>query len=204
MASLGAGLVPAAPALVVTARPGLGGLAQSTGAQAGVLPRESTLSAHAVMVVNGSGRPIRNVISTIWTDHPSFAAAPSRLNFANRIGEFVDAVLGSAATVEQLVTTENTDRLKVLRAHRRGALVFPFNTNDYLNPKFTVMVRFTDDAGLHWQIDGDLRLTKLERRADWQATWLAREPQARRLISAPRRLRWLGRSRQSRRLHVRP
>ena len=56
------------------------------GAQAGVLPRESTLYAHAVMVINGSGRPIRNVVSTIWTDHPSFAAAPTRLNFANRIG----------------------------------------------------------------------------------------------------------------------
>jgi len=28
-------------------------------------------------------------------------------------------------------------------------------------------VRFTDDAGLHWQIDHDLHLEKLEHRDDW-------------------------------------
>jgi hypothetical protein len=28
-------------------------------------------------------------------------------------------------------------------------------------------VRFTDDAGLHWQIDPDLHLKKLNDRRDW-------------------------------------
>ena len=135
------------------------------GAQAGVLAAEDTLSVHAVMVTNGSGRPIRDVVATICTDHPSFKASPSRLNFAHRIGEFVDAALAPGTTAEQLMTSENTDRLRVLPARRRGAMVFPFNTRDYLNPKFTV--RFTDDAGLNWQIDNDLHLTGLDSRADW-------------------------------------
>jgi hypothetical protein len=28
-------------------------------------------------------------------------------------------------------------------------------------------LRFTDDAGLHWQIDHDLHLRKLDNRDDW-------------------------------------
>jgi hypothetical protein len=30
-----------------------------------------------------------------------------------------------------------------------------------------VTARFTDDAGLHWQVDPDLHLKKLPDRSDW-------------------------------------
>jgi hypothetical protein len=34
-------------------------------------------------------------------------------------------------------------------------------------PDATMTARFTDDAGLHWQIDHDLHLEKLDSRDDW-------------------------------------
>ncbi len=48
-------------------------------------------------------------------------------------------------------------------------LVQPSSTYGFVYPRWfdpTLEVRLTDDAGLHWQIDGDLHLQKLEAR-DW-------------------------------------
>ena len=35
------------------------------------------------------------------------------------------------------------------------------------NPDARIAARFTDDAGLHWQIDQDLHLESLDKRDDW-------------------------------------
>lgn len=35
------------------------------------------------------------------------------------------------------------------------------------NPDARLAARFTDDAGIHWQIDHDLHLEKLDNRDDW-------------------------------------
>lgn len=32
---------------------------------------------------------------------------------------------------------------------------------------WSISARFTDDAGLHWEIDHHLHLEKIENRADW-------------------------------------
>ena len=132
------------------------------GAAARVLPPESEELVHLVAVTNGSSRPIRNVSCKIEACPVGASVAHDRL--AACVGEFVDMRLGSDAVVDQFVRGENTDHMSVLRSGQKGTFVFPFTTDHYPRPRFTV--RFTDDAGLDWQIDHDLHLTKLDGR-DW-------------------------------------
>jgi hypothetical protein len=51
-----------------------------------------------------------------------------------------------------------------MRASETGALLFPVGAD--LNRDARVTMRFTDDAGLHWQIDHDMHLEKLDNRDD--------------------------------------
>jgi hypothetical protein len=50
-----------------------------------------------------------------------------------------------------------------LKAQERIGFAWRFTIAPYL---FMLEVRFTDDAGLHWQIDRSLHLQKLDKR-DW-------------------------------------
>lgn len=59
---------------------------------------------------------------------------------------------------------ENRETLPVLRAGHSAVLIWPFTTDRYPNARFTA--RFTDDAGLRWQIDNDLHLEK-RASCDW-------------------------------------
>jgi hypothetical protein len=52
----------------------------------------------------------------------------------------------------------------VLRAGQKAAFVWGFTVALY--PSFLLWLRFTDDAGLHWEITTDLHLEKLTKR-DW-------------------------------------
>ena len=54
--------------------------------------------------------------------------------------------------------------MRVLRAGQTAAFVWGITTAQYTN--FSWFVRFTDDAGLEWQIDNLLHLRKLDSR-DW-------------------------------------
>ena len=47
----------------------------------------------------------------------------------------------------------------------RFGFKFPFPVEDH--PDALVKVRFTDDAGLQWEIGHDMHLEKLENRDDW-------------------------------------
>jgi len=53
----------------------------------------------------------------------------------------------------------------VVRAGQTCA--FSFNCDPRSCPNATAAVRFTDDAGLHWQINHDLHLAELDKRTDW-------------------------------------
>jgi len=57
------------------------------------------------------------------------------------------------------------DHVHILRAGGKAGFAFPFAVAEYPQPQY--WVRFTDDAGLHWQIDPDLHLEKLANRDDW-------------------------------------
>jgi hypothetical protein len=54
--------------------------------------------------------------------------------------------------------------MPVLRAGHKGAFVWSFTLAKY--PDLLYWVRFTDDAGLHWEIDTDLHLKRLPAR-EW-------------------------------------
>ncbi len=55
-------------------------------------------------------------------------------------------------------------RVSLIRADQACGFVFPFGVHDHRMAR--ISARFTDDAGLPWQIDHDLHLEKLEQR-DW-------------------------------------
>ena len=140
---------------------------QVIGSSAGVLPSDSPDTVYAAKVMNGSDRPIWNVVCMIETDHPSFASAPLHTKLAARVGKFVDVGLGSAASAEQFIpfANGNTYRIKVLRSGHQGAFIWPFDIERYFNPRFSA--RFTDDLDRHWEIGSDLHLTDIESRDDW-------------------------------------
>lgn len=138
------------------------------GAAAKVLPEESGEPVHIVMVANGSERPIRHVVVKLVAIQTDRSIRHERL--AHVYGEMVTYADGvslgqnSGATAETFVFQANADTMPVLRAGHTAGFVWAFTLARY--PEIVPTVRFTDDAGLHWQIDADLHLEKLAER-DW-------------------------------------
>ena len=58
-----------------------------------------------------------------------------------------------------------TPRIPLIRSDERGSFIFAVGTEQ--DPEARMTLRFTDDADLHWQIDHDLHLEKLDNRDDW-------------------------------------
>jgi hypothetical protein len=58
-----------------------------------------------------------------------------------------------------------THKVAMIRVNRSYGFAFGVSADD--NPSAQVTIRFTDDVGLHWQLDQDLHLQKLENRNDW-------------------------------------
>jgi hypothetical protein len=56
-------------------------------------------------------------------------------------------------------------RVSLVRAGEAGAFIFMYEIAQYPDAQMTL--RFTDDAGLHWQINHDEHLEKLDSRDDW-------------------------------------
>jgi hypothetical protein len=79
-------------------------------------------------------------------------------------GEMEQVHIASNVRSEVFVAGQRSSSLTVVRAGHTAAFIWPFTIARYPNPQFTT--RFTDDAGLHWQIDNDLHLKKLDNR-DW-------------------------------------
>ena len=68
------------------------------------------------------------------------------------------------AREETFVFQARASTMPVLRAGYKAAFAWGFTAAQY--PNLLVWVRFTDDAGLRWEISTDLHLEKLTGR-DW-------------------------------------
>lgn len=109
-------------------------------------------TAWAADVANRSPRRIRNVASRIEAA-PGAPAQEARLSAV--YAEFPPGPLAPlGATNRALIDPSAKPRIILIRAGETGAFLFPVGAR--LNPDARIAVRFTDDAGLHWQIDHDL------------------------------------------------
>jgi hypothetical protein len=132
------------------------------GAQAQVLPVDKGEPVHMVVVTNGSKRPVREVTVKIEATQGGMGMRQQKL--ADVWGVLQTYALGSTAQAQAFVPTERSGTMPVLRAGQTAAFVWGLTTNLY--PRLISWVRFTDDAGLHWEIDTSLHLGKLRER-DW-------------------------------------
>jgi hypothetical protein len=131
------------------------------GAVAGVLPSDKGEPVHIVRVVNGSKRPVREVVCKIEAIEKNETIRQKKA--ADVVGEMVPYVLGPGAKAETFVPQVRASTMPVLRAGHTGGFVWGFTSAQY--PRLLSWVRFTDDAGLHWEVTTDLHLV-LQPQAD--------------------------------------
>jgi hypothetical protein len=132
------------------------------GGQLGVLPPDESQPVHAIIVSNNSHRPIREVACSIEAIHCDGTTRHNKL--ADVYGMAEALALGPGAQAETFVVEAHASTKPVLRAGTRAWFAWNFPAADY--PRLLSWVRFTDDAGLHWEITTDLHLKKLPKR-DW-------------------------------------
>ena len=109
------------------------------------------------VITNDSERPIRDAASRIQLIQggPLLSGA--------RIGELIPMVTAQGGRVFQDRSIEN--KVAVIRSSHSYGFAFSAGVDEH--PAAQVTVRFTDDVGLHWQLDQDLHLKKLDNRNDW-------------------------------------
>jgi hypothetical protein len=105
------------------------------------------------LVFNGSHRPIRNVACRIELTP---GESPRESDF---VGLSVRAPGG-----HRLSDPAEGSEARLIRAEETWGFVFQHEFKRYTDARITL--RFNDDARLHWQIDHDMSLTKLDTR-DW-------------------------------------
>lgn len=108
----------------------------------------------ATMVHNKSDRPIRNVVCMVDKDDGGnliSAKLVGRVSFNPEQGPI-------------LMQGTKNGNVPLVRAGERCGFIFPVGRD--ANPNTRFILRFTDDAGLDWQINNDLHLEKLTKR-DW-------------------------------------
>lgn len=132
------------------------------GAQAQVLPADKGEPVHMVVVANGSKRPVRDVTVKIEAIQADESIRHQKM--ADVWGTLQTYAVGITAQAQTFVPVERSSTMPVLRAGQTAAFVWGFTAAMY--PRFISWVRFTDDAGLHWEIDQSLHLEKLAAR-DW-------------------------------------
>ena len=113
---------------------------------------------HMAVVTNESRRPIRDV------------ACKYGDNIAVVVGRLVDQQPDAPGNPSRLVDWLNRPEAEVIRAGETYGFAFELKSNQVLLIDGRGEGRFTDDVGLHWQLDGDLHLEQLTNR-DWSG-WL--------------------------------
>ena len=108
---------------------------------------------HMALVANESRRPIRRVAC----EYGDLTAV-----IAGRLADEQPRVPGSRL---RLVGAIPVSSASVIRGGETYGFAFELESNHM--PFSRGVARFTDDAGLHWQLDEDLHLEKLDNRDDW-------------------------------------
>jgi hypothetical protein len=127
-------------------------------------PRDPEVVAHAdtsgmaVLVVDNASR--HRILDVTCRIEP--AAGAGLTLAAERIGQLTD--VGTSAHRAMLNNPTEGSTIPLIRVGSRYGFLFRFDLEH--NPDARLAARFTDDAGLHWQIDHDLHLEKLPNRAD--------------------------------------
>lgn len=117
------------------------------------------ISESAVLVVdNGSRRRILNAACRI---EPSEDAGLTLA--AERVGVLAEA--RTSAHRAMITGMAEGSAVPLIRTGTRFGFLLRFDLEAH--PDARLAVRFTDDAGLHWQIDQDLHLEPLSARNDW-------------------------------------
>jgi hypothetical protein len=133
----------------------------------GVAPGEVV---HMAVISNGSHRSIRDVRCRWGTsrddeDISDILGPPSHSSFAVVVGRLPSLRSDARTESRELGLLEGVDRARLIRAGQSYGFVFEILIHHVLIGD-GISARFTDDAGLHWQIDHEMHLTKLNRR-DW-------------------------------------
>ena len=123
---------------------------------------------HMAIVSNESGRPIRNVVCNRGNgnrdeDIEDILGPSSHSNLAVVVGRYVNPRLrqeGGPILVGAIPASH------AFRIRPDEAYGFVFDVSVHRVTFASELVRFTDDAGLHWQMDCDLHLEPLAER-DW-------------------------------------
>lgn len=127
------------------------GLARSTydGEPAG-LKRDTY---HGANVTNGSGRPVRNVVCMLQRQQNG------GLEPARNVGQSVhhSAAPGAGGSWTVFDEWHHDDKIRLLGRGETWVFVFPVVADS----QAILTLRFTDDAGLHWQVHDDLHLEQL-------------------------------------------
>lgn len=109
-------------------------------------------TAWAADVANRSPRPIRNVASRI---EAAPGAPAQEASLSGVYAEFEPSPIAPPGMANRtLIDPLARPDIRLIRAGETGAFLFPVGAG--LNPDARMTVRFTDDGGLHWQIDHDL------------------------------------------------
>jgi hypothetical protein len=109
------------------------------------------------VITNNSERPIRDVASCIQL------VEGGPLVGGARIGELIPMSTVQGGRAFRDLSAEN--KVAIIRINHSCGFAFSAASGGY--PTAQVMARFTDDVGLHWQLDQDLHLEKLSDRSDW-------------------------------------
>jgi len=117
---------------------------------------------HMALAGNQSPRPISNVVCGIAS---SPLDVPRPAYMVGRITKHLPMPLSPPQLAQEWLTDQRKDtRVSLLRAGETAGFVFP---DEISNHPGIMTLRFTDEAGLHWQIDHDQHLQKLDSRDDW-------------------------------------
>jgi hypothetical protein len=111
------------------------------------------------VVRNGSPRPIRDAVCRIQP-HPAQGFDWG----AQGVGQLVNVGMGSNAGALLFNAPKLGDRVPLIRAGETFGFKTSIPAADHGAAR--MKIRFTDDAGVHWDVDPDLHLEKLNHR-DW-------------------------------------
>lgn len=116
-------------------------------------------SGSAVLVVENASR--RRILNAACRIEPS--AGTSLTLAAEHVGALTAAQGSSYRAMINAPSEGGT--VAIIRAGGRFGFLFRFDLEGHAGVRLAA--RFTDDVGLHWQIDQDLHLQQLSNRDDW-------------------------------------